>query len=86
MSNKKWTKRAVKDKVDYPTLFADAAARDEVIKAIKGSKQITHTQICERLHISVALARKVMRELVKDGSFSVVSKSSRMTIFKNNAK
>lgn len=86
MSSKKWTKKAVKEKVDYPTLFADEAAMNEVLKSIKNAKCITHTQICERLHISVALAKRVMRQLVSSGDFTIVSKSSRMTIFKNAKK
>ncbi|TNJ29825.1 Ribosomal protein S25 [Giardia muris] len=84
MSSKKWTKKAVKDKVDYPTLFADENAYQDVLKAIRNSKTTTHTQICERLHISVALAKRVMRQLVESGDFSIVSKSSRAVIFKNN--
>lgn len=86
MSSKKWTKKAVKEKVDYPTLFADEAAMNEALKFIKNSKCITHTQICERLRVSVALAKRVMRQLVKSGDFAIVSKSSRMTIFKNMTK
>jgi len=83
MSAKKWTRKTVKDKVDYPTLLADQAAKDEIVKSISKQKYLTPSIVSDRNHITVSLAKRLIRELVAKQEFIPVSVHSKLTVYKN---
>lgn len=83
MSAKKWTRKTVKDKVDYPTLLADTAALDEIMKSISKQKYLTPTVVSDRNHISVSLAKKLIKQLVAKQEFIPISVHSKLTVYKN---
>lgn len=79
---KKWNKGRVKDKAVHAVIW-DQEKNDRLLKDIQNVKFISISFLVETLKIGGSLARRVLRELEKDGLIKPVLKSSKQLVYTN---
>merc|ERR1712146_829924 len=80
---KKWSKGKVREKLNNMVVF-DQATFDRMKKEVATFKLVTPSAISERLKINGSLARRSIKELLKDGSIKLVDKHSNQYIYTRN--
>ena len=77
---KKWTKTTSKEKRDWAVVLL-AEVADDINKNVPKSKLITPSKLAERYKISLTLARKVLKELEKEGKIVCLIKHSNLVAY-----
>ena len=77
---KKWTKTTSKEKRDWAVVLL-AEVADDINKNVPKSKLITPSKLADRYKISLTLARKVLKELEKEGKIVCLIKHSNLVAY-----